>query len=276
MDNDIKKLHGIIFDSGKAVILMQKHKYPILEFDETKDAYINPSILSDCAEGKSKCDKLVICFFREAIDELIAKGNVETYAFVKGENSYTFYKFVDSNTLLVHGVIGGPFCGGVLEEAIAFGVSKIMFCGGAGSLVREITKGKLVIITSAIRDEGMSYHYAPPAREITTNPKVVNRIADYLAKIGIEFTTGKTWTTDAFYRETKALVQARRDEGAIVVEMEQAGLIAVAAFRGVDYGAIVYGGDDLSQEIWDGRKWKSEKAIRARLTMICKEIVQNL
>lgn len=255
---------------------MKKQVYPILEYDETVEAYIDPSLVSGLVADKVKCDKLVICFFREAIDRLIAKGEVQTYVTIPGENTYTFYKFVDTDILLVHGMVGGPLCGGILEEAIAFGVKKIIFCGGAGSLVHEITVGKLVVVTSAIRDEGMSYHYAPPAREIDANPLVIEKIACYLKAIGADFTLGKTWTTDAFYRETKTLVQTRRDEGAITVEMEQASLIAVAAFRKVSYGAIIYGGDDLANETWDGRIWRSRTDVREKLLLVCKEIVETL
>jgi UDP-2,3-diacylglucosamine pyrophosphatase LpxH len=252
---------------------MQKNQFPILDFDENRDPMINPTFMSRYTEGKIKCDKLIICFFKAVIDRLIEKQKIERYLTINSENPYSFYRFVDSNILLVHGVAGGPLCGGILEEAIALGVNKIMFCGGAGTLVKEVTLGKLVVINSAIRQEGTSYHYVSPSREIEADKSAVKVITDYLKTIQADFVVGKTWTTDAFYRETKDLVEIRRSEGAILVEMEQASLLAISQFRKVKYGAILYGGDDLSKPAWDGRIGLSRDEIRENLLILCKDIV---
>jgi hypothetical protein len=64
--------------------------------------------------------------------------------------------------------------------------------------------------------------------------------------------------------------------GAKIVEMEQSGCIAVAQFRGFDYGALVYGGDDVSQEEWSNRAWRSRQGIRYDLVMLCKDLVENI
>lgn len=58
-----------------------------------------------------------------------------------------------------------------------------------------------------------------------------------------------------------------------MVEMEQAGCIAVALFRKFSYGALIYGGDDVSQDEWDRRSWRSREGIRYDLVMLCKELV---
>jgi uridine phosphorylase len=247
-----------------------------LDFDENKDSMINPTYISRYAEGKIKCDKLVICFFKAAIDMLIEKGEIEKYLSINSENAYSFYRFIDSNILLVHGGAGGPLCGGILEEAIALGVNKIMFCGGAGTLVKEVTLGKLVVIECAIRQEGTSYHYVRPSREIEADKSIVKLITNHLEMIHAEFVIGKTWTTDAFYRETKDLVETRRNEGAILVEMEQASLLAISQFRNVKYGAILYGGDDLSKAAWDGRMGLSRDEIRKDLLILCRDIVKKM
>ncbi len=90
----------------------------------------------------------------------------------------------------------------------------------------------------------------------------------------IPYLTGLTWTTDAMFRETKALVEARKAEGAKIVEMEQAGCIAIAQYRAFDYGAIIYGGDDVSQADWDTRSWDKRQGIRYNLVMLCRELVK--
>jgi nucleoside phosphorylase len=63
----------------------------------------------------------------------------------------------------------------------------------------------------------------------------------------------KTWTTDAPYRETPNKNKLRIEEGWVAVEMEMAAFLAVAHFRQVQFGQILYGGDDISGSEWDNR-----------------------
>src|SRR5205807_1676890 len=107
--------------------------------------------------------------------------------------------------------------------------------------------------------EGASYHYLPPAREVKPSPRALKAIVSVLKKHRHEFMLAKTWTTDGLYRETRAKVNRRRAEGCAVVEMEAAAFFAVAKFRGVEFGQILYGGDDLSGE-WDHRDWMKHEA----------------
>jgi purine-nucleoside phosphorylase len=81
----------------------------------------------------------------------------------------------------------------------------------------------------------------------------------------VPYIVGKTWTTDAFYRETPGKVARRREEGCLTVEMEAAAFFAVARFRDVDFGQILYGGDDVSGEAWDTRRWNQRSSVREEL-----------
>jgi purine-nucleoside phosphorylase len=81
----------------------------------------------------------------------------------------------------------------------------------------------------------------------------------------IPFLKGLTWSTDVPYRETQNIIEKRKKVGCIVVDMEAAGMIAVAQFRKVSFGQIMYAGDDLSGAEWDNRKWSSRKGVRENL-----------
>ena len=151
-----------------------------------------------------------------------------------------------------------------------------MFCGGGGVLDRNIKVGQLLLVDGAIRDEGFSYHYVAPSRFIYTDKKVTDKIASYLEKCNVPYLRGLCWTTDALFRETPEKVELRKSEGAKIVEMEQSGCIAVAQFRGFDYGALIYGGDDVASEEWNHRGWNTREGIRFNLIMLCKEIVKEL
>ena len=253
--------------------MIMKNTFPILEFDTEKVAKLNPAALVD---KKFDVNKMIITFFPEAINKLIENKEITPYYEIGGENPYTIYRFVDDEVLIVLGQVGCPSCGGNLDLFYAFGVTKVIFCGGGGVLDKNIKVGQLLVVDGAIRDEGFSYHYVEPSRFIYTDKTVTDKIAAYLEKYNIPYLRGITWTTDALFRETPDKVALRKDEGAKIVEMEQAGCIAVAQFRGFDYGAIIYGGDDVASEEWNHRGWNTREGIRFNLVMLCRELVKEI
>lgn len=123
----------------------------------------------------------------------------------------------------------------------------------------------MIVPTSAVRDEGTSYHYMEPSREVESDKDAVSKIEAFLSRENVPFLKAKTWTTDSFYRETKAKKELRVQEGCVSVEMEAAAFFAVSRFRGVKLGQIIYGGDDLSGVTWDKRSWASRAEIRENL-----------
>ena len=254
--------------------MIARNDFPILEFDTEAVAKLNPAALAGEAFD---AHRMIITFFPDVMKKLMAEGDIEPYHDIGGENPFTIYRFVkEPDVLIVLGQVGGPACGGNLDLFNAFGVTKVMFCGGGGVLDRNIKVGQLLLVDGAIRDEGFSYHYIAPSRVIYTDPVVTDKIAAYLAGHGIPFLRGLTWTTDALFRETAEKVELRKSEGAKIVEMEQAGCIAVAQFRGFDYGALIYGGDDVASEEWNHRGWNTRGGIRFNLVMLCRELVKAL
>ena len=134
----------------------------------------------------------------------------------------------------------------VLEANWLTGAEKFVMFGSAGSLDPEKTANRFIIPTEAYRDEGMSYHYAPPCDYITVkNSGVVREIFN---ELNVRCAEGKTWTTDAVLRETSGLVAKRRAEGCITVEMEIAGVQAVCDFHDLDLYTFVVTGDVLSED----------------------------
>lgn len=250
--------------------MFTKHDYPILEFDDNKDAKINPTTFVD---STFNCNKMIITFFPEVIDKLITDGRIVLDREIAGENIVYVYRFVDAEVLITLGVVGCPSCAGNLDLFHAMGVTKVMFCGGGGVLDKNIKVGQLLVVEGAIRDEGFSFHYVKPSRYIYTDKKVTEKMIRYLEEKKISYLQGLTWTTDAIFRETADRIARRKAEGAKIVEMEQSGCIAVAQYRGFDYGALIYGGDDVSQEEWSNRAWRSREGIRYDLVMLCKDLV---
>ena len=252
--------------------MITKSEYPVLEFDDDKDAVVNPFKWN---LEQFSTDRLIITFFPEVMNDLLENHKIELERHFSGENPVDIYRFVDEpDVMITLGYVGCPACAGNLEVFAACGAKKVMFCGGGGVLDKSIKVGELLVVEGAIRDEGFSYRYIEPAKYIYTEKAITEKISSYLDEHKIPHLKGLTWTTDAMFRETKALVEKRKAEGAKIVEMEQAGCIAIAQFRNFDYGAIIYGGDDVSQEEWDTRAWDKRKGIRYNLVMLCRELVK--
>jgi len=87
------------------------------------------------------------------------------------------------------------------------------------------------VATSAIRDEGTSYHYLPPDSEVACKSPLVPLLEHELIGTGWPVRSGKVWTTDAPYRETKAQLNKWIREGVLAVEMQAASLFAFGIAR---------------------------------------------
>ena len=250
--------------------------YPILEYDPTREAFIEPSKVIRPRNAPAPC---VISFFGEVVENVAAEHQARIIVENRWEDGpHPLYEieYKGQRLAFFHPGIGAPLSAALLEEVIAFGCRKFIACGGAGVLEKGMAVGHLVVVSSAVRDEGTSYHYLPPSREVKANEVAVSALVKALDERGMPYVVGKTWTTDAPYRETARKIARRREEGCLTVEMEAAGMMAVAEFRGVTLGQVLYGGDDLSGEVWDSRRWQSRTEIRERLFWLCADVCLGL
>lgn len=246
--------------------------FPILEFDPAPNAIIEPS--ADVPEHLRGSERCVITFFKDVLHKLEQQGllkSVHTFRWELGPNPIYQMEWGGQSVWVIHPGVGAPLGAGYLEEMIALGIRKFTACGGVGVLDPEIVLGHAVVLTSAVRDEGTSYHYLPPGREVSPDAAATGALVRACERRGVPYRLGKTWTTDAPYRETVNKIARRRAEGCLVVEMESAALIAVSQFRGAIFGQALYGGDDLSGTDWDHRDWTSRSEIRESLFWLCAE-----
>jgi uridine phosphorylase len=226
---------------------------PILEYDPDPRGILDPSMVPprDVPEG------CVLCFFGEVVERLGREAR-PCFKLRSEQGTHVAYEIVHRGRRLAffQPGVGAPLAAAFFEQAIARGCRRFAACGGAGALVPELALGHVVVPSAAVRDEGTSYHYLPPAREVAAAPAAVEAAIGLLAERGVPYVTGKTWTTDGVYRETRARAARRREEGCLVVEMEAAALLAVARFRGVSLAYLLYAGDSLAGEGWESRDWQ--------------------
>lgn len=146
------------------------HIYPVCEYDTSKESIIKPSdFLKKCLP-----EKCVITFFRKELDNFVNAHYLAVIGHLHSEVlDIPIYEYPGENESIC---ITMPFCtapgaAGTIEELHAMGCNVFVICGGAGALVKGSTVGQIILPTSAVRDEGTSFHYVAPSREISCHKK---------------------------------------------------------------------------------------------------------
>lgn len=198
--------------------------------------------------------EVCICTFSPAIfDELLSMYPNKQAAFVgsvKGPQPIYALE-AEGKTIGAFCISMGSTLAGteLIDINVLTGADKFVVFGSAGALNSKAITGRFVIPTSAYRDEGLSYHYAPPSDYIDLPENSFT--AKVFDELGIPYAAGKTWTTDAFYRETRSKLEKRVAEGCLTVEMEMAGMQAVCSFYGMKLYSFLQAGDVLDGEEYD-------------------------
>jgi len=141
---------------------------------------------------------------------------------------------------LIARTIGGPYSVLVSEQLAASGVRVILGLTSAGRVSTALSIPSLVIARSAIRDEGTSYHYLPPAEGVEGDAVLARLLGAELSALGLPVQTGAVWTTDAPYRETREQLDRHAAAGVLAVEMQAAALFAFAQARRVFCGVVAH------------------------------------
>ena len=222
------------------------------EFDESKTAIINPE---DFVKKKEHFPEVAIATFTERIVEKAFKGKekeIITYIYANTQPVYRL-NYKGTEMAIFTSKTGAPASVVGEEAVIALGARKMVYFGSCGVLDNRIDASEIIIPTHAIRDEGTSYHYLAESDEIELNPWNIKVLIQVLEELGVPYFKGKTWTTDAIFRETRKKFEKRKEQGSIVVEMECSALAAVARFREVSFAQFLYSADNLDTAKWDPR-----------------------
>lgn len=234
---------------------ISKNEIPILEFDSEQTAVINPIHEKLDLKLPRKC---VFAFLGEYISAYADKTEtVKVSEFLSMTKRYPVYitNYQGEEITLCEAPVGAAAATQILDWLIGYGVREIISAGSCGALER-FAEGTFLVPYKALRDEGTSYHYAPPSRFIQINEDARKAIEKTVLEHGMKYQEVVTWSTDGFYRETKEKVAYRRSEGCSVVEMECSALAACSAFRGVKWGMILYTADSLADvERYDECHW---------------------
>ena len=251
----------------------------LAEFDPARDAVINPDMV--IKEVPDFPETVVSVFSHHLFHKILdffgrkqiaathdADGDWPVYEVIYKEKRFAFYK----------ARLGAPACVGCFEELIPMGAKRFILLGNCGVLDGTIKDCGIIIPTQAIRDEGTSYHYAPASDLIDVNTKYVDTFVSVLEEFGYPYVKGITWTTDAFYRETRTKVAARKNMGALCVEMECAAMQDMCDLRGVEFFQFFYAGDNLDHSKWDPRSLGSKVRLddKEKIALLAFELARRI
>ena len=205
--------------------------------------------LSDVPDGA------VVCYQPHFLERVLEVRETERLDSSIGLFDFEVYRFTDLDGDADLGVvgefgIGAPTTAMVLEVLHAAGTTAFLSVGWAGSLQPSHPQSAFVVADEAVRDEGVGHHYLPDAERVGATPELLEALTDALDRAGDDYETGPTWTTDAFFRETEAEVEAYRDAGVLTVEMEGAATFALAEYHGFAAGALYLISDYVAPGEW--------------------------
>lgn len=252
--------------------MIHKHAIPILEYDDAPLA-----VIRNDQHDVSLPRRAVFAFLGDPVDAYAASVNtevVEVYRTIGRDTNIYRIRHKGEELCLCRAPLGGSAAVQLLDFLLGHGVTQVIAAGSCGALA-PLPENAFLIPNKALRDEGTSYHYLPPARYAQTSAGLRSIMKQVLTEQGLSWAECTTWTTDGFYRETEELVAYRREEGCLVVEMECASLAACATMRGAEFAQLLYTADSLADaKNYDARDW-GEKSVLPAL-YLCLDIAARL
>lgn len=144
------------------------------------------------------------------------------------------YRLIEAGTEIgiIGCAVGAAFAVLVAEELFVSGCRLLISITSSGQIQPSHEPPYFITIDRALRDEGTSYHYAPPSEFSAGNQSIISLLEGAFTGFPVPVLIGATWTTDAPFRETQQVIDQMRDKGLLAVEMEAAALYAFAQARG--------------------------------------------
>lgn len=169
-------------------------------------------------------------------------GDIVTYLKKSGKTSInecwagyhtTMYQFeLNGQSIGIIGcAVGASFAVLLAEQMFASGCELLLSITSAGTIIPPSGGERFVLIEEALRDEGTSYHYLPSGEPALLDRNLLKQLQPLISDPENSLMIGKSWTTDAPYRETQSAINYAKEEGITAVEMEASALYAFSKVR---------------------------------------------
>lgn len=159
--------------------------------------------------------------------------------------------------------VGASYAVLVAEQLFASGCNLLISVTSSGQLRELRPPPYFVLIDKALRDEGTSYHYLPPAEFSHAPPELLAKLSDTLASLSVPVERGAVWTTDAPFRETELAIAAMKAKDLLAVEMEAAALYAFAQARSKAVICFAHVTNQMARMEGDFEKGEADGAVDA-------------
>jgi uridine phosphorylase len=124
-------------------------------------------------------------------------------------------------------------------------IQNIIRIGTCGALDENIRVGDLVIVDKALRGDGVTPYYVDKNFQTIADKKITDALFAAARDLGANAHRGTVWTTDALLRETREIVEAKRKEGAIAVDMVSSALLTIAQIYKIKASSILAVSDNV-------------------------------
>ncbi len=159
--------------------------------------------------------------------------------------------------------VGAPYAVLVAEQLFASGCEFLISMSSSGQLSELRAPPYFVLIEKALRDEGTSYHYLPPAEFSYAPSELLAKLSGTLVNVNVPIERGAVWTTDAPFRETEQAIVAMKAKGLLAVEMEASALYAFALARNKSVICFAHVTNQLARMDGDFEKGEANGALDA-------------
>jgi uridine phosphorylase len=159
--------------------------------------------------------------------------------------------------------VGASFAVLVAEELFASGCELLISITSAGQIIPLDHPPYVMLIEKALRDEGTSYHYLPPAPFSYLHPELRKTITSAWDNRNVPLYIGASWTTDAPFRETEEMILTCQKKGIHTVEMEAAALYALAEAKHCQIICFAHVTNQMGQTEGDFEKGQSQGSVTA-------------
>jgi len=124
-------------------------------------------------------------------------------------------------------------------------IQNIIRIGTAGALDENIKVGDLFVVDEVIRGDGVTPYYVDKSFKTVADKKIADTLYEIAKGMGLGVHRGVAWTTDALLKETRDIVEAKRKEGAKVVDMVSSTLLTIAQTYKIKAGSILAISDNV-------------------------------
>lgn len=117
--------------------------------------------------------------------------------------------------------------------------------GSCGALRPDINVGDLIVVTTAVKGEGVTQYYVDKDFVPTADAHLTETLTEVAKSSGYSVHTGPCWTTDAILKETRANVEKAVKQGAVAVDMVTAAFLTICQVYKIPAAAILAVSDNV-------------------------------